>query len=79
MILPEVFSVLGCTALYPFVITIRTRAFETGLVFLSAVAQKDLVLRKTFVAENTLEWWSSRGASNVTFDGIAGHVFRGNG
>jgi hypothetical protein len=57
MLPPEVFSVLAFTTLCPYVIAIGMRAFETGLVFLPLVAQKDLPLRKifTFGAEITLE------------------------
>ena len=57
MRLREVFSVLGSTTLSPFVIAIVLRTFETGLVLLSVMSLKDLLLciRFTIGAVGTLE------------------------
>jgi hypothetical protein len=55
MLLPEVVSILGSTTLSPFVTAIVLRTFETGLVFLSVMSLKDLLLCTTCGAVSTLE------------------------
>jgi len=55
MLLLEVFPVLGFTTPSPFVTAIALRTFETGLVFLSVMSLKDLLLCTTCGAGSTLE------------------------
>jgi hypothetical protein len=55
MLVAEVFSVFRYPTPSPFVSAIAFQAFETGLVFLSVMSLKDLLLCTTCGAVNALK------------------------